>query len=345
MSSDKSYIRRCFELALLGKGKEGTNPIVGAVIVHDGRIIGEGWHQQYGGAHAEVNAVSSVREEDIHLLVDSTIYVSLEPCFHHGNTPPCVNLILDKGFRRVVIACLDVDERVCGNSVLKLKDHGVEVSLGVLEDEGKHLVRRFFTYKQENRPYIILKWAQSKDGFIGKDGEQVWLTGKVSKTLVHKWRAEESAILVGTNTAVVDNPQLTNRLYPGEPPLRIVLDRQQRLSKTAHLMDGQVPTWYVTEQPFDHPHVRSMVMPFDEKLIPNLLDALFGHKMKSLIVEGGSELLSTFIRLGLWDEARIFTADKRLGHGIKAPDFPFDTIHERIQVGDDQLDIIMKPTS
>lgn len=340
MSLDEQYMRRCFELAVLGKGSEGTNPLVGAVIVHDNQIIGEGWHQKYGGPHAEVNAVNNVKASNRHLLPESTLYVNLEPCFHHGKTPPCVDLVIREKMKRVVISCMDVDTRVCGRSISKLKQLGIQVDIGILEKEGKHLIRRFTTYHEKKRPYIILKWAQSQDGFIGKENEQVWLTGKNSKTLVHKWRAEESAILVGTNTALVDNPKLTNRLYPGNPPLRIVLDRRARLSQNANLLDGTVPTLYITEQDLNINGVDVLQLTFDDLLLQNLLKHLHQRKIKSLIVEGGAELLSSFIQKDLWDEARIFTASKRIGNGIPVPNLSFNPYSTIEKIGKDTLEVI-----
>lgn len=341
MSLDEQYMNRCFQLAKLGMGKVKSNPLVGAVIVHDNGIIGEGWHREYGGAHAEVNAVNSVREEDRHLLPSSTIYVSLEPCFHYGKTPPCVELILKHGFKRVVISCLDVDARVCGRSVSKLKAEGVEVLTGVLQTEGEHLARRFFTLKSKKRPYIILKWAQSQDSFIGKEGEQVWLTEKIAKILVHKWRTEESAIIVGTNTALVDNPQLNNRLYPGNPPLRIILDRRGELPIDLHFFDGNAPSLYITEQERNVPNAETLRIPFDENMLTVLLAHLYQKNIKSLIVEGGSTLLNSFVKKGLWDEARILTAPVRLGNGIPVPTLPINNSANIQKIGRDNLQIIM----
>jgi diaminohydroxyphosphoribosylaminopyrimidine deaminase/5-amino-6-(5-phosphoribosylamino)uracil reductase len=341
MSLDEQYMSRCFQLAKLGMGKVASNPLVGAIIVHNDRIIGEGWHDEYGGAHAEVNAVNSVRKVDQYLLSSATIYVSLEPCFHYGKTPPCVNLILENGFKRVVISCLDIDARVCGKSVSKLQIKGIEVLTGVLQTEGEHLARRFITLRSKKRPYIILKWAQSQDGFLGKEGEQVWLTGKTAKILVHKWRTEESAIMVGTNTALVDNPQLNNRLYPGNSPLRIVLDRKGRLPNNLHLFDGSTPTLYVTEQECDIPNVEILRSSFDENIIPTILNYLYQKDIKSLIVEGGSALLNSFIKKGLWDEARIFTAPVRLGNGVSAPVISVDDQVFIQKIGKDNLEIVL----
>lgn len=340
MSLDKQYMRRCFELALLGIGKEGSNPLVGAVIVHEGKVIGEGWHQKYGSAHAEVNAVNSVKDADIQKLKDSEIYVSLEPCFHQGKTPPCVNLIIKHNFKRVVVSCLDVNPKVSGQSIRKLKEHGIDVTVGVLEHEGKQLVRRFTTFQILKRPYVILKWAESEDGFLGKENEQVWLTGATAKKLVHKWRSEEAAIMIGTNTAKVDNPRLTNRLYSGKSPLRVVLDRKGKLSKSLHVMDGSVPTLCISEKSLDLKKVETVQMNFDDKLLMGILEVLYDKGIKSLIVEGGAKLLASFIEKDLWDEARIFTAPIRLDAGIKAPKISRNE-PEEFKIAEDQLYIIM----
>lgn len=320
------YMRRCFQLAKLGLGFTRTNPIVGSVIVHDHRIIGEGYHQRYGEAHAEVNAVRSVAAADQHLLPSSTIYVSLEPCFHFGKTPPCVDLILRHRIPRVVISVRDPFPKVAGKSIEKLRAHGVEVTVGVLEAEGKHLIRRFLTNVKEQRAYVVLKFAQSKDGFMGKANEQVWLTNPYAKRLVHRWRHEESAILIGANTARIDNPQLTNRLYLGEfgqSPIRIVLNRSADLPTSLHLMQPSADTRTILigeKNPIQPlPHLEYWQMDFNHNFIPQLLSKLYQHKISSLIIEGGAVTLQHFIDQQLWDEARVFTADKYLGDGIRAP--------------------------
>lgn len=276
--------------------------MVGAVVVCDGRIIGEGYHRRCGGPHAEVNAISSVKEK--HLLSRSTIYVSLEPCAHYGKTPPCADLIVRSSIPRVVIGCTDPFAKVNGLGIKKLKDAGCEVIVGVLEDECRKLNRRFFTFHQKRRPWITLKWAQSEDGFIGKD-ERVILSNALTQTLVHRLRARSGAILVGTRTALIDNPTLTTRYWTGPNPLRLTIDRHAILPPTLHLKDNSTPT-----------------VIYSHESIEEILADLYNRGIQSLIVEGGTKLLQSFIDAGLWDEARIETAPVRLGNGVKAPVLP-----------------------
>ena len=292
-------MRRCLQLARCGEAGAPPNPMVGAVIVCDGRIIGEGYHRRCGGPHAEVNAINSVKEKD--LLSRSTIYVSLEPCAHYGKTPPCADLIIETGIRRVVIGCTDPFAKVNGLGIKKLREAGCEVQVGVLEQECRELNRRFFTFHEKHRPWIILKWAQSNDGFIGKD-ERVILSNALTQTLVHRLRARSGAILVGTNTALMDNPTLTTRLWPGPNPLRLTIDRNGILPPTLHLKDNSTPT-----------------VIYSHESIEEILADLYARGIQSLLVEGGAKLLQSFIDKGLWDEARIETAPLCLGQGTKAP--------------------------
>jgi len=299
MFNDINYMRRCLQLARCGEAGAPPNPMVGAVIVCDGRIIGEGYHRRCGGPHAEVNAINSVKERD--LLSRSTIYVSLEPCAHYGKTPPCADLIIETGIRRVVIGCTDPFAKVNGLGIKKLQEAGCEVQVGVLEQECRELNRRFFTFHEKHRPWIILKWAQSNDGFIGKD-ERVILSNALTQTLVHRLRARSGAILVGTNTALMDNPTLTTRLWPGPNPLRLTIDRRGTLPPTLHLKDNSTPT-----------------VIYSHESIEEILADLYARGIQSLLVEGGAKLLQSFIDKGLWDEARIETAPLCLGQGTKAP--------------------------
>ena len=292
-------MRRCLQLARCGEAGAPPNPMVGAVIVCDGRIIGEGYHRRCGGPHAEVNAINSVKERD--LLSRSTIYVSLEPCAHYGKTPPCADLIIETGIRRVVIGCTDPFAKVNGLGIKKLQEAGCEVQVGVLEQECRELNRRFFTFHEKHRPWIILKWAQSNDGFIGKD-ERVILSNALTQTLVHRLRARSGAILVGTNTALQDNPTLTTRLWPGPNHLRLTIDRNGILPPTLHLKDNSTPT-----------------VIYSHESIEEILADLYARGIQSLLVEGGAKLLQSFIDKGLWDEARIETAPLCLGQGTKAP--------------------------
>lgn len=339
MSQDEVYIRRCFDLARLGKGKVSPNPIVGAVIVHNNRIIGEGFHAAYGKAHAEVNALASVKKEDRVLLNEATIYISLEPCCIHSNTPPCTDLIIKHKIPNVVFSSIDKTPEVNGKSQELLRKAGCNVSYGVLQSKGEELSCFRNTYVVKKRPYIILKYAQSKDGFIGKKGESTWLTNSISKRLVHKWRSETDAIIIGTNTALIDNPKLTNRLYFGSTPLRIVLDKDLRLSSNLNIYDDSVKTWIITEKESGNKNfnnTRFIHVNFDEKLIYNLLEKLYEYKINSLIVEGGTKLLNTFIDANLWDEARVFIAERFLNVGIKAPTLPI-SYSSKFMIGKDEL--------
>ena len=298
MDYELKYMRRCIQLALCGEAGAAPNPMVGAVVVCDGRIIGEGYHRRCGGPHAEVNAIASVRDRQ--MLRRSTIYVSLEPCAHFGKTPPCADLIVRSGIPRVVIGCTDPFAKVNGLGIKKLRDAGCEVEVGVLEQECRHLNRRFFTFHQQRRPWITLKWAQSTDGYIGQG--RVRFSDALTQTLVHRLRARHQAILVGTRTAIVDNPSLTTRLWPGPDPLRLTIDRHGCLPPTLRLKDGSVPT-----------------VIYSHETIPEILDDLYGRGIQSLLVEGGARLLQSFIDAGLWDEARIETAPFALGTGVAAP--------------------------
>ncbi|MBO7136985.1 MAG: bifunctional diaminohydroxyphosphoribosylaminopyrimidine deaminase/5-amino-6-(5-phosphoribosylamino)uracil reductase RibD [Bacteroidaceae bacterium] len=304
MNHEFKYMRRCIQLARCGEAGAAPNPMVGAVVVCDGRIIGEGYHRRCGGPHAEVNAIGSVREK--HLLSRSTIYVSLEPCAHFGKTPPCTDLIISSGIPRVVVGCADLYAKVNGLGIKKLQDAGCEVVVGVLEQECRDLNRRFFTFHQQHRPWITLKWAQSKDGFIDrlrKEGEEpTRFSNALTQMLVHRLRARHQAILVGTRTALLDNPTLTTRYWSGPNPLRLTIDRRGILPPTLHLLDGSTPTIVYT-----HESLRE------------ILTDLYGRGIQSLLVEGGAQLLQSFIDEGLWDEARIETAPLRLGQGVAAP--------------------------
>jgi diaminohydroxyphosphoribosylaminopyrimidine deaminase/5-amino-6-(5-phosphoribosylamino)uracil reductase len=322
---DEKYMWRAVGLASLGLGNVAPNPCVGSVIVCDNRIIGEGFHRLYGTAHAEVNAVNSVRAEDRHLLPKSKIYVTLEPCHHYGKTPPCVDLILDNKIPKIVIGCKDPNPQVGGQSIEKLKQNGVEVTVGVLEKECWEVARRFMTFFIKKRPYIILKYAKSKDDFIGNPNEQVWITGGQSKSLVHKWRSEEAAILVGTNTAMIDNPNLTNRLWYGKNPLRLVIDTKEKLNPNLNIFNQKAETKI-----------------FKSDDIELILKELYDLKINSIIVEGGAALLNDFIKKGFWDEARIFTGDCYLKNGVIAPNFPKIKPAESQFIGRDRLEIFYK---
>jgi len=323
----QKYMRRCIELASIASGYTAPNPMVGAVVVCDGRIIGEGFHQKYGEEHAEVNAIRSVRARE--LLEHSTLYVNLEPCSHHGKTPPCTDLIIDSRIPHIVVGSLDPNPLVAGKGIAQLRAAGCHVTEHVLDEDCNRLNIRFMTFHRKHRPYVILKWAQTADGFIDvvRDlnvvGRPTWITGWYEQTLVHKWRSEEQAIMVGTNTAMADNPMLNVRRWHGHQPLRIVLDRQLRLPASLHLFDGTLPTLVFTEkQQPDTTYISYVTIPFNEKLPQRILDELYRRKLITLFIEGGTRLLQTFIDAGLWDEARISEGLVIFGDGVKAPVLP-----------------------
>lgn len=324
MTTDEKYIRRCIQLAQNGMCNAAPNPMVGAVIVHKDHIIGEGYHARCGEAHAEVNAIRSVKDEK--LLKESTIYVSLEPCSHYGKTPPCADLIIRMGIPRVVVGCVDPFSLVAGKGIQKLKEAGVEVTVGVLEEECRKLIRRFITFNLQKRPYITLKWAESADGFIDvirEEGEPIILSTPITSMYVHKQRAEHQAILVGRRTALLDNPSLTTRNWYGKNPLRLVIDRKLTLPPNLKLFDGETPTWVFTE--IDKEAKDSLIyrkIDFHKDILPQILETLYESKIQSLLVEGGTHLLQSFIDAGLWDEVYTEYSDKALGNGIKAPVLP-----------------------
>lgn len=317
----EQYIKRCLDLALMGKGNVAPNPMVGAVLVHSGRIIGEGWHRKYGEAHAEVNCIENVKQEDRKLIPGSTMYVSLEPCAHHGRTPPCAGRIVEEGIKNVVTCNDDPFAAVNGKGMQILKDNHVQTLSGILSDEGKWVNRRFFCFHQNKRPYIILKWAQSANGIFAPYGNRRYqITNAASTKLVHKWRTEEAAIMVGTNTALADNPQLTSRLWEGKQPLRIVIDRSLILPTNLNLFNAEVDTWVVNDQKEESSNnLQYIKLDFDDKLLGDIMQKLHAANIQSVIIEGGAKLLNSFIEKDLWDEARVFTGDKDITQGIAAP--------------------------
>lgn len=321
---DNKYMARCILLARSGAGNVAPNPMVGAVIVHQGRIIGEGYHRKYGEAHAEVNAIASVDDES--LLKEATIYVSLEPCSHYGKTPPCAELIIKKQIPRVVIGCLDPFPEVSGRGVRMLREAGVEVVTGVMEKEARELNRAFMTFQEKQRPYIYLKWAQSVDGYMDRartDPKQpaVVLSSPETMRRVHRLRANVAAIMVGTQTALLDNPSLTVRHWVGRSPVRVVLDRSLRIPAHYHLLDGTVKTLVFTaERAAGRDNVEYVTIDFSQPVLPQVLHELYLRKLNSLMVEGGATLLRHFLQEGLWDEAWVETAPVNLCTGVKAPD-------------------------
>lgn len=324
MTKDEKYIARCIQLAKNGLCNAAPNPMVGAVIVHNDTIIGEGYHIRCGEAHAEVNAVRSVKDKS--LLKESTIYVSLEPCSHHGKTPPCADLIINKGIPRVVVGCQDPFSLVAGRGIAKLREAGIEVKVGVLEEECRQLIRRFVTFNTLRRPFITLKWAESADGFIDlhrTEGHPYIFSSPLSSMLVHKRRAEHSAILVGRRTALLDNPSLTTRNWFGKNPVRMVIDKDLTLPKHLALFDGSVRTLVFTqrEDTSNRPNVEHIRLDFKIDILPQIMEVLYKEKLQSLMVEGGSILLQSFIDAECWDEAYIEQSDAHLKDGVKAPSF------------------------
>ena len=348
MKIHEKYIKRCLQLAKNGLGTTRPNPMVGAVIVYENEIIGEGYTSPYGGNHAEVNAIEAV--EDKSLLSKSTIYVSLEPCSHFGKTPPCADLIVKHKISKVVIGVVDDNTLVSGAGVERLKAAGCEVVVGVLEDECKELNKRFFTFHNKKRPYIILKWAQTNDGFIDKkrtedsDKQPTWISNKYSQQLVHKWRGEEQAIMVGTNTVIKDNPKLNVRSWEGEDPVRIVLDNSLRIPKEAHVFDGSVKTILFTSSKTafseSRKNVQVALIDYSKNVPQQVCDVLYENEIQSVIIEGGAYTLQSFINAKLWDEARIFTGTSNFKEGVRAPQI--NGVSESLSaVASDYLNIIV----
>lgn len=331
---------RALELARLGMGQVAPNPMVGCVIVHDGLIIGEGYHRKYGEAHAEVNAVRAVKNRD--LLRESTMYVTLEPCSHFGKTPPCTDLIVEMQIPRVVVGSLDPNEKVSGKGMERLRAAGIELSTGMLEDECIRMNRRFMTFHKEHRPYIILKWAQTEDGYIDKErnkeefGQPTWITNDLSRMAVHKMRTDEAAIMVGTKTALKDNPSLTVREWSGGHPLRIVLDRAGKLASGCALMDQSAETIVFSEIARESkPNLEFIPLKFGPGMLGEINDFLFRRGIQSLLIEGGKSLLESYMQENLWDEARVYIGNKRFGSGVKAPETSW--ILDREEPLDDSL--------
>ncbi|GAB2581880.1 bifunctional diaminohydroxyphosphoribosylaminopyrimidine deaminase/5-amino-6-(5-phosphoribosylamino)uracil reductase RibD [Spirosoma areae] len=372
----QQFMRRALELATLGRGHVSPNPMVGCVLVHgvngQERIIGEGWHQRYGEAHAERNAILSVRPEDTHLLPESTAYVTLEPCSHLGKQPPCANLLVETGIKRVVCCNDDPFPLVAGKGFARLREAGISVEVGLLAEQGRALNRRFFTSVDQQRPYIILKWAETSDGFMsGAGGQPIKISGDLAHRLVHRWRSEEDAIMVGTNTARIDNPRLNTRLWPGKNPVRIVYDRNLSLPKNLHLFDGTQKTivFHQINERTSEPerrtgaNERTRIAEQSEQAnngcvsylfapvqrsgsLVHSLQTLHEHKLQSVLVEGGARLLQSFIDTGLWDEMRVFRSPMMLGAGaqsggsVRAPSVQ-GKLSSREMVGDDELTIYM----
>ena len=337
-------MKRCFELARKGLGLTRTNPLVGCVIVHHDRIIGEGYHHEFGGPHAEVNAIRAVKDQS--LLAESTLYCNMEPCAHHGKTPPCSVLVCQKGIRKVVISNLDPFPSVNGQGIRHMKEAGVEVHMGCLEEEGYQLNRRFFHFHEKKRPYVILKWAKTLDGYmdvIREPGDPVgtnWITDDVSRTLVHKWRSEEAAIMVGTNTVLTDNPRLNIRRWAGDQPVRITLDRQGRLPADARILDGSQDTLVFTGVPGKYSGRTRSIHVDPSYDLDDLMEELYDQQLLSIFVEGGADLHHSFIKSGLWDEARVFTGKVSFSQGVRAPFLMGDPV-EKLSFNATSLEIFV----
>ncbi|PKQ44857.1 bifunctional diaminohydroxyphosphoribosylaminopyrimidine deaminase/5-amino-6-(5-phosphoribosylamino)uracil reductase RibD [Confluentibacter flavum] len=329
MNIHEKYIKRCIEIAKNGLGSTRPNPMVGCVIVRNNTIIGEGFTSAYGGNHAEVNAINAVVDKN--LLKEATLYVTLEPCSHFGKTPPCSDLINKSNIPNVVIGCIDDNIKVAGKGIEKLKNAGCKVTVGVLEDECREHHKRFFTFHNKKRPYIILKWAETKDGFLAPEtkNEQkpVWISNQYSRQLVHKWRTEEQAILIGTNTVLQDNPSLTVRDWTGQNPIRIVVDKDLKLPKTLAIFNYEAQTIVISKNDMD----------FSKQVASQICDILYENNISSVIIEGGKHMLQTFIDENLWDEARVFTGNTLFNSGLEAP-----PLHGRLISEENIMDDILK---
>jgi diaminohydroxyphosphoribosylaminopyrimidine deaminase/5-amino-6-(5-phosphoribosylamino)uracil reductase len=334
------FMQRCLQLAQQGAGWVAPNPMVGAVLVYNDQIIGEGYHVKYGHAHAEVNCMNSVIEENRKKIKDATLYVSLEPCAHFGKTPPCTNLIMAQQIKKVVIGCMDPFDAVNGKGAAQLRQNGVEVIGPILEKESIELNKRFFTFHLQKRPYIKLKWAQTADGFIGLRNEEISISNAYTKRLVHEWRSEEAAILVGTTTAEIDNPQLNSRMSKGPHPLRMVIDRSLRLQSSLHVFTDGNPTWVfncIKNETIGS--VKYIQLPKQFNLIENLLQFAFEQQVQSILVEGGAKLLQSFIDQDLWDEASVIVSNHLIGalndNEIQAPIFQGGVLVKQEKIGSD----------
>lgn len=336
-------MNRCLQLAKLGIGYVAPNPMVGAVLVYSERIIGEGYHHQYGEPHAEVHCIKSVADADEHLISQSTLYINLEPCTHFGKTPPCTDLILKKKIPRVVIGCSDPFEKVNGKGVEKLRKAGVEVDSGILENECKKLNKRFFLFHIQKRPYIILKWAQTANGFIAGEEERLLISGDYANCIVHKWRSEEASIMIGTNTAMMDDPSLTTRLWKGNNPVRLILDKHLRLPKSLKVFDKTVKTIvFNTVQEEKYENILLYKIEDNENVIQQICNVLYDLHIQSVLVEGGRKLLQSFINEGLYDEVRIIKNNSMLVEkGLTAPVIPNMVLQQQFTLLNDEINIFI----
>ena len=347
MNIHEKHINRCIELAKNGLGTTYPNPLVGSVIVYKDKIIGEGWHKKAGESHAEVNAINSVKDKS--LLSKATIYVSLEPCSHFGKTPPCSDLIVFHKIPNVVIGTVDPNEKVAGKGIKKLLEAGTNVIVGVLEEKCNELNKRFFTFHHKKRPYIILKWAETSDGFIAPEEmnkeasheelKPIWITNSYSRQLVHKMRSEEQAILIGTNTILIDNPKLNTRNFIGINPVRIILDRKNKITSNYYVKDKSVQTIIITEITNLESTKNCIyeVCKFDNELIFSILKIAYKHKIQSIIIEGGTKTIQSFIDIKMWDEAFIFKGKNIFKKGTKAPIIEGKIVDKKLIIDDELL--------
>ena len=341
MNLHETYMRRCLELAQFGAGSVAPNPMVGAVLVFENRIIGEGYHQQYGQAHAEVNCLNAVQKQDRHLICQSTLYVSLEPCAHVGKTPPCSNLIIQYQIPKVVIACQDPFPKVAGRGITLLQEAGIEVIVGVIEREALDLNKRFIHFHQRQRPYILLKWAQTANGKIaGMGHERLLISNDFTNRLVHRWRSEEASILVGYHTALKDNPKLDNRYWKGKSPIRMVIDHDLSLPSKLNLFDGSQRTLVFNQVQTlkEQNNLEYIQLNKEQEGIHQILNAAYQMGIQSMMVEGGAKLLQAFIDQGLWDEARVIcNEDLSIAEGLDAPILGEAELFHRSQIQTDRI--------
>ncbi|HEY5591157.1 MAG TPA: bifunctional diaminohydroxyphosphoribosylaminopyrimidine deaminase/5-amino-6-(5-phosphoribosylamino)uracil reductase RibD [Paludibacter sp.] len=333
MNYELKYMQRCLQLAQYGNGYVAPNPMVGAVLVCDDEIIGEGFHHRFGEPHAEPNAISSVKNPD--LLKQSTLYVNLEPCSHYGQTPPCADLIVKSNIPRVVIGTLDPNPKVAGRGVEILRKAGIEVTVGVLIEECRELNKRFFIFQEQKRPYVLLKWAQTQDGFIDRKRDDateppLQISNAITKQLTHRMRSENQAIMVGANTVLLDNPTLTVRNWSGKSPIRIAIDRLARIPANYNLLDGSVPTIVFTEiEKPNRTRVEFIKIDFETDKLRNILQKIYERNIHSVMVEGGAQILTGFIQSGLWDEANVEVSLQQIGDGVAAPVLPVQPISRK----------------
>lgn len=341
MNYELKYMQRCLQLAQYGNGYVAPNPMVGAVLVCDDEIIGEGFHHRFGEPHAEPNAISSVKNPD--LLKQSTLYVNLEPCSHYGQTPPCADLIVKSNIPRVVIGTLDPNPKVAGRGVEILRKAGIEVTVGVLIEECRELNKRFFIFQEQKRSYVLLKWAQTQDGFIDRKRDDateppLQISNAITKQLTHQMRSENQAIMVGANTVLLDNPTLTVRNWSGKSPIRIAIDRLARIPANYNLLDGSVPTIVFTEiEKPNRTRVEFIKIDFETDKLRNILQKIYERNIHSVMVEGGAQILTGFIQSGLWDEANVEVSLQQIGDGVAAPVLPVQPISRKSFDGHDWL--------